>query len=100
MCFRNAWHRGASTVTCIACGTSMARSDAREYDTYSDRWSPEDKSFESLCEPCDRERRHSPRDGLEDRLGEAGDGTECPRTFVARYLSVAAGADTTRASEG
>jgi len=98
MSFRNAWHRGDSTVTCIACGASVARSDAREYDKYGDRWSREDKSFEFLCTACDQARCHSPRDGLEDRLIEAATGAECPETFVARYLAIA-GKDAPGASE-
>ncbi|MBX0284812.1 DUF7562 family protein [Haloarcula salinisoli] len=89
MSFRNAWHRESSTVTCIACGESVARSAAREYDKYGDRWDREDKSFEYLCKPCDRERCHSPREGLEDRLVESAVGTDSPEAFVARYLALA-----------
>ena len=91
MSMPNAWHRESSTVTCIACGASVARSEAREYDKYGDRWDRAEKSFEFLCKPCDRERCHSPRDGLEDRLVEAADGAESQVAFVARYLTLAGG---------
>ena len=89
MTFRDAWHRGESTVTCIACGESISRSDAREYDKHGDRWERTAKSFEYLCKPCDRQRCHSPRDGLEDRLVAVGTGGCDPETFVARYLALA-----------
>ena len=89
MSSRDAWHRESSTVTCIACGASVARSDAREYDKLGDRWDRADKSFEFLCKPCDRERCHSPRDGLEQRLVRAAAETECSEGFVARYLALA-----------
>ena len=91
MSMRNAWHREESTVTCIACGDSIPRSAAREYDKYGDRWDRDGKSFEFLCKPCDRARCHSPRDGLEDRLVEAADGAESQVAFVARYLTLAGG---------
>lgn len=77
------------SVTCIACGCSIPRAEAREYDKYGDRWDREGKSFEFLCKPCDRERCHSPRDGLERRLVEAAVGTDAPEAFVARYLALA-----------
>jgi len=89
MSFRHAWHRGESTVTCIACGESVSRSDAREYDKHGDRWDRAEKSFEYLCKPCDRQRCHSPREGLEDRLVAAGAGRRDRGAFLARYLDVA-----------
>nr|WP_241881412.1 hypothetical protein [Halorubrum sp. Ib24] len=42
-------------VTCIACGATLDREDAREYYKHGDRWSREGKEFEYLCKPCDRE---------------------------------------------
>ena len=93
MTLRNAWHRGESTVTCIACGASVSRSDAREYDKYGDRWDRTEKTFEHLCKPCDRERCHNPRDGLESRLVDVGAGQWDRETFVARYLEQAREAD-------
>jgi len=92
MSFRAAWHRESATVTCIACGDTVARSDAREYDKHGDRWDRAGKSFEFLCKPCDRERCHRPRDGLEARLVEAA-GAGSPERFVARYLALAGGDD-------
>jgi len=61
-------------VTCVACGETLRRGDAREYDKYGDRWSREGKSFEYLCKPCDSDLCHQPRDGLEETLvaAEAG----------------------------
>ena len=41
--------REKRTVTCIACGDSISRSDAREYDKLGDRWEREGKDFEFLC---------------------------------------------------
>ena len=99
MGFRSAWHRGSSTVTCIACGDTVARSEAREYDKYGDRWDRDGKSFEFLCKPCDQDCCHSPRDGLEDHLIEAADGADSPEAFMIRYLALADGAGA-RASDG
>jgi hypothetical protein len=52
----------------------VARSEAREYDRYGDRWDRDDKRFEYLCKPCDDDLCHFPRDGLEATLIEAGAG--------------------------
>jgi hypothetical protein len=57
-----------SDVTCIACGDTVPRSNAREYDKYGDRFDRDDKSFEYLCKPCDRDRCRQPRSGLEALL--------------------------------
>jgi len=77
-------------VTCIACGETVPRSKAREYDKYGDRWDRSDKEFEYLCKPCDRERCHQPRGNLEalleDALSEADAGDEA--SFVAAYLDL------------
>jgi len=83
---RDAWHRDGSTVTCIACGEQVDREAAREYDKHGDRWSREGKSFEYLCKPCDADRCHSPRDGLESDLVAAGAGTLSREAFLARYF--------------
>jgi hypothetical protein len=75
------------SVTCIACGAELPRSAAREYDKEGDRWDREDKSFEYLCKPCDRDRCHQPRRGLEDALVASGAG-ECERSeFLARLCT-------------
>ncbi|MFB6205713.1 MAG: hypothetical protein ABEJ05_04175 [Haloglomus sp.] len=66
--------RSASAVDCIACGATVTRSDAREYDKHGDRWDRDGKQFEYLCKSCDDDRCHLPRDGLEEILVEAGAG--------------------------
>ncbi|WP_248515519.1 DUF7562 family protein [Salinarchaeum laminariae] len=72
------------SVICIACGTELSRSAAREYDKEGDRWNREEKTFEYLCKPCDRDRSHQPRRGLEADLVASGAG-ECDRDeFLAR----------------
>ncbi|MFC6961274.1 DUF7562 family protein [Halocatena marina] len=58
----------AEHVTCIACGLTIVRSDAREYDKEGDRWSRSGKEFEYLCKACYRELNHQPRDELEALL--------------------------------
>ena len=74
------------TVSCIACGESVERSEAREYDKYGDRWDREDKEFEYLCKPCFRDTSNVTRDGLEQRLVDAGAGTNTREEFLRRYL--------------
>ncbi|EMA32891.1 DUF7562 family protein [Haloarcula japonica] len=97
MDFRNAWHRDADEeVCCIACGETVARSDAREYDKYGNRWNRDDKSFEYLCKPCYREYCHFDRGGLEDRLEAAGAGTVSQGVFLRRYRDLADEAEQTR----
>jgi hypothetical protein len=73
------------TVTCIACGTEVSRSKAREYDRYGDRWGSRDREFEFLCKPCYRECCHQPRAGLEQTLVAAGAGTTDQETFLAQF---------------
>ncbi|WP_394338274.1 MULTISPECIES: hypothetical protein [unclassified Halorubrum] len=72
-------------VTCIACGATLDREDAREYDKHGDRWSREGKEFEYLCKPCDRECCHQTRDGLEEALLAAGAGRVDRETFLRRF---------------
>ncbi|WP_207586877.1 DUF7562 family protein [Halomontanus rarus] len=55
-------------VTCIACGETLPRSEAREYDKYGDRWDRDDKEFEYLCKPCDGDLSRQSRHGLEALL--------------------------------
>jgi hypothetical protein len=73
-------------VTCIACGDSVPRSKAREYDKHGDRWDRRDKEFEYLCKPCDRARCHQPRDGLEARLTDAEAGARTQSEFLRAFL--------------
>ena len=60
--------RDGTTVVCIACGTSLPRSEAREYDKHGNRWERHGKSFEHLCKGCYRDLCHQPRDELEALL--------------------------------
>jgi hypothetical protein len=81
--------RDGSQVTCIACGQSVARTDAREYDKYGDRFSREDKEFEFLCKGCHRECCHQPRGGLETLLVESGAGEADREEFFAAFYALA-----------
>jgi uncharacterized Zn finger protein (UPF0148 family) len=56
------------TVVCIACGTSVPRSEAREYDKEGNRWERRGKTFEHLCKECYRDLCHQSRDELESLL--------------------------------
>jgi hypothetical protein len=76
--------RGKS-VTCIACGDSVSRSDAREYDKHGDRWDRQDKEFEHLCKACFADLCQQPRDGLETTLDAAGAGEADRETFLERF---------------
>lgn len=82
--------RDCSTqVTCIACGETVARSDAREYDKHGDRYTRREKEFEYLCKSCYRDTDHQPRGDLETVLEESGAG-QCDRSeFLARYTDLA-----------
>ena len=82
------------SVTCIACGDRLPRSEAREYDKHGDRWDRRDKSFEFLCKGCFTETCHQPRDGLEATLTAADAGETDRESFLEQYLSLADG-DTT-----
>ncbi|GGJ05227.1 hypothetical protein GCM10008995_13830 [Halobellus salinus] len=66
--WRSRTNRDGTTVVCIACGTSLPRSEAREYDKQGNRWERHDKSFEHLCKECYRGLCHQPRDELEALL--------------------------------
>ncbi|WP_254840999.1 DUF7562 family protein [Natronomonas marina] len=72
-------------VTCIACGETLDREDAREYDKHGDRWSREGKTFEYLCKPCYRNCCHQTRDGLEETLVAADAGRTDRTTFLRQY---------------
>lgn len=74
------------TVVCIACGTSLLRNDAREYDKEGDRWERRGKQFEYLCKECYRELTHQPRGGLEDLLDEVQSPGQSRDEFLQRYL--------------
>jgi len=84
-------------VTCIACGDTLSRSAAREYDKYGNRWNRSGKEFEFLCKPCDKVSSHFPRDGLEERLVRADAGETDTESFLRCYLDLVS--DTDSASE-
>ena len=77
--------RRARTVTCIACGASVSRRDAREYDKHGDRWDRENKTFEYLCKPCHADLDHQPRAELESVLVDGGAGIRDREEFLAWY---------------
>jgi len=77
---------GDTTVVCIACGESVPRSAAREYDKTGDRWERHDKRFEHLCKACFRELSHQPRSGLESLLVAIEDDGLSETEFLSRYL--------------
>jgi hypothetical protein len=74
-------------VTCIACGESVPRSDAREYDKYGDRWGRDGKDFEYLCKPCHSDCCHQPRKGLEETLVHVENDHATTQAFIAEYYS-------------
>jgi len=76
-------------VYCIACGSEVPRTEAREYDKHGDRFDREGKQFEHLCKPCYREYSHQPRDGLEATLVRAGAGTTDDEAFLDQYCEIA-----------
>lgn len=77
--------RDRTDVTCIACGESFDRHEAREYDKHGDRWERREKEFEHLCKPCHRELCHQPRQWLEAHLLEIEEESLSARRFVERY---------------
>lgn len=78
--------RDRKTVVCIACGSSLLRSDAREYDKLGDRWERRGKAFEHLCKACHGELCHQPRNDLESLLVDAGAGEVDKEAFLAAYV--------------
>ncbi|MFC4249246.1 hypothetical protein ACFOZ7_20330 [Natribaculum luteum] len=80
--------RRKATVTCIACGTSVERDQAREYDKHGDRWDRDGKEFEYLCKPCDRDLCHHPRGELEELLVEIGTGDRTQAEFLSWYVAL------------
>mgnify|MGYP006425496711 CR=1 FL=1 len=74
-------------VVCIACGESVPRSAAREYDKTGDRWERHDKEFEHLCKSCFRGLSHQPRTGLESLLVDIEDEGLSETEFLRRYLN-------------
>ena len=78
-------NRGKDSVDCIACGETIRRSDAREYDKEGDRWDRKGKQFEHLCKGCHTDLCHQPRDELEDLLVDIDAGELTEMEFLDRY---------------
>lgn len=85
---------GDESVTCIACGETLPRTDAREYDKHGDRWARDGKEFEFLCKPCFRGITKHSRDGLEEVLDEVAEPEMSQEEFVAAFI------DATRETAG
>ena len=75
-------------VVCIACGDTIPRADAREYDKYGDRWDRDGKDFEYLCKPCHRDCCHQPRNGLEETLVQAEGEHADTQAFITEYYTL------------
>lgn len=74
------------TTSCPACGRSVPRSRAREYDKFGDRWDRRGKTFEHLCTRCHDDLCHKRREGLEALLIDLGAGERDDREFLRRYV--------------
>lgn len=85
--WRSRTNSGRQTVICIACGSSILQSDAREYDKEGDRWERRNKVFEHVCKPCHSDLCRQPRDGLEALLVDVGAGEVSQEAFLGRYLA-------------
>jgi len=77
--------RDRREVTCPACGRSIPRSNAREYDKHGDRWKRRDKRFEYFCKACHDGLSHQRRDELEELLCDIDAGEFDQETFLRRY---------------
>jgi hypothetical protein len=84
--WRSRTNRDRKTVVCIACGASVLRSEAREYDKEGNRWDRHGKEFEHLCKECFRDLCHQPRDELESLLVDVEESGLSRKEFLARYL--------------
>lgn len=75
-------------VTCPACGQTLPREDAREYDKFGDNFDHEAKPVEYFCQDCYEELSFQDRTGLEELLIEIGAGDTTDATFL-RELATA-----------
>jgi hypothetical protein len=78
--------RDRQSVVCIACASSVERTEAREYDKEGDRWERHGKEFEHLCKDCFRTLCHQPRDELESLLIELEEPELDREEFLRRYV--------------
>jgi hypothetical protein len=85
--------RDDDTVTCPACGRTLDREDAREYDKYGDRFDRRGKSFEHFCKPCHDDLCLQGRDGLEATLVDIGAGKHADTEFFERFAAEIEGRD-------
>nr|WP_231554280.1 hypothetical protein [Halobellus rufus] len=85
--WRSRNERDGTTVVCIACGTSLPRADAREYDKHGNRWERHGKSFEHLCKACYRDLCHQPRGELEALLLDVEDELRAERSADRQTVS-------------
>jgi hypothetical protein len=83
-------------VTCIACGETIRRTEAREYDKHGDRFDRRGKEFEHLCKPCYRDLCHQPRGDLEAVLVESDAGATDREAFLRQYADLATEGETER----
>ncbi|ELZ75513.1 MULTISPECIES: DUF7562 family protein [Haloferax] len=83
--WRSRSSRDRKTVVCIACGDSVLRSAAREYDKEGNRWERHGKRFEHLCKSCYRNLCHQPRAGLEALLVDIEEHGVSNEEFLYRY---------------
>lgn len=81
---------GSESVDCIACGSTVDRTEAREYDRFGDRWERSGKKFEYLCDSCHDAESHAGRSELESTLEEIGSDHDSPEAFIAAYYRVVA----------
>ncbi|WP_416838512.1 hypothetical protein [Haloferax sp. DFSO52] len=84
--WRSRTNRDRKTVVCIACGDSVLRSAAREYDKEGNRWERHGKRFEHLCKECYRDLCHQPRTELEGLLLEIEEHGISQAEFLGRYI--------------
>ena len=84
--WRTRSNRDGDTITCTACGASVPRTEAREYDKEGNRWDRHDKQFEHFCKDCFRDLCHQPRGDLEATLVEIETNDLSQAEFLARYL--------------
>lgn len=79
-------NRDRETVVCIACGASLSRTEAREYDKEGNRWERHGKRFEHLCKPCYRGLCHQPRRELESLVEDVEEHGLSQEEFLRRYF--------------
>jgi hypothetical protein len=75
------------TVTCPACGRTLDREDAREYDKHGDRFDRRGKSFEYFCKSCHDDLCLQGRAGLEATLVEIEAGEHADAEFFSRFAA-------------